>query len=533
MATAARPAFAKNPRVLSLGAEGRGAPVRALAPLGQRVLIVGNAGGTQPILRVSDGTPGGTQAFAALPATDRNAGEARILGTFGESALVQDRTQMIWRTDGTLARTQQVAPGFGLGSAVATLPSGLVIYQVQASASGGEPPFDLVRSDGSRAGTARIAGATRMNASNTLVDAEGLYFVGTRGGLKRTDGTTVRDIAPTPFLPTSIARCGTVVYVGTADGLARVNGDGSVTMLADVVAKDLACAGRRVVFRGFTAASGNEPWVSDGTVDGTRMLVDIAAGPDSSLDDGYAEARASIGTSVLFAARSSGGAPVAWVTDGTPDGTSSLAGFESSAAASLVRPIGAIGTTLYFAAGANGRALYAVDAGASEARRLAALTVEPRTREAVVAGGKLFAPTIDGRTLWVFDPAAPVAPGDGAPDDVPFTQPDVATPDGQPGGQPDAGATNPDEGPAQPGSGRDSGAGSGPDASRGNDPRESTTGDDPARGADGTADATPPTEGGCSCLVARSVPGPGAAFLAIAALAAALARRARRPRKPY
>lgn len=41
--------------------------------------------------------------------------------------------------------------------------------------------------------------------------------------------------------------------------------------------------GNQIVFAGYTQANGYEPWVSDGTLAGTRNILDILNGPDSSL----------------------------------------------------------------------------------------------------------------------------------------------------------------------------------------------------------------------------------------------------------
>lgn len=67
-------------------------------------------------------------------------------------------------------------------------------------------------------------------------------------------------------------------------------------------------------------ASGTEPWWSDGTVAGTRMLKDIADGWENS-NPGLA---VSLGNQVLFAATDTG--PSLWRTDGTTSGTVRVAG---------------------------------------------------------------------------------------------------------------------------------------------------------------------------------------------------------------
>jgi ELWxxDGT repeat protein len=71
------------------------------------------------------------------------------------------------------------------------------------------------------------------------------------------------------------------------DGLRRVDPDGEAQILTDLpVARDLAVAGSHVFFSADDGIHGSELWVSDGTAEGTRLLADIAPGPESS-EPGY------------------------------------------------------------------------------------------------------------------------------------------------------------------------------------------------------------------------------------------------------
>jgi ELWxxDGT repeat protein len=104
-----------------------------------------------------------------------------------------------------------------------------------------------------------------------------------------------------------------------------------------------------VVFSAGDAEHGREPWVSDGTADGTRMLRDVA--PDGDSDP--AELVAFRGD-VLFTAFGEGGRAI-WRTDGTPEGTRPViaAGCDPALPADphgLTR----VGTRVFFAASTAG-----------------------------------------------------------------------------------------------------------------------------------------------------------------------------------
>ena len=68
---------------------------------------------------------------------------------------------------------------------------------------------------------------------------------------------------------------------------------------------------------------GTEPWVSDGSREGARLLADLDPGPDGAIPSDYV----SLGSHVLFFDRQPGpgGRTDLWRTDGTPEGTALVA----------------------------------------------------------------------------------------------------------------------------------------------------------------------------------------------------------------
>jgi ELWxxDGT repeat protein len=138
-----------------------------------------------------------------------------------------------------------------------------------------------------------------------------MYFVARDGvhgkELWRSDGTTegtwmVKDVSP-----------------GSASGVPGVcatNGDGDPSWVA---------LGNVLIFVGFTPEHGYELWRSDGTEQGTWLLRDIWPGPRNGIECGEAApvvpGFAVLGDKVLFKANDGVTGLEPWVTDGTPEGT--------------------------------------------------------------------------------------------------------------------------------------------------------------------------------------------------------------------
>ncbi|WP_342374031.1 hypothetical protein NVS55_21720 [Myxococcus stipitatus] len=68
------------------------------------------------------------------------------------------------------------------------------------------------------------------------------------------------------------------------------------------------------------AATGNEPWISDGTPEGTHLLADLNPGPTGSTPCAGGNPPKALGDEVYFT-RSREGEPELWATDGTATGT--------------------------------------------------------------------------------------------------------------------------------------------------------------------------------------------------------------------
>ncbi|MBK8980129.1 MAG: hypothetical protein IPM29_29870 [Planctomycetes bacterium] len=159
-------------------------------------------------------------------------------------------------------------------------------------------------SDGTSAGTRSFT--TNPNGPSDpsepcVVGAE-LFFVaddGRRRGLFRSDGRSVQPLGAFGLNPRFLTAGGSFALFVADDGV-----------------------------------HGEEPWVSDGTPAGTRMLADLVHGPSGSLPQGLAMLPDG---ALLFRAFAFGRGVELWSTDGTPAGTAPLPEIVPGAASPVLR----------------------------------------------------------------------------------------------------------------------------------------------------------------------------------------------------
>ncbi len=273
----------------------------------------------------------------------------------------------LWRTDGSKKGTKlavDIVPG-----AESSSPTGPIIkvgdrLYFSAGASGDRSVF---ASDGTPAGTAPVPGTERLNPFAFVPGVDRFYFrVPIEGGteLWASDGTGAGTHAISTVNSSQSQDC-PGLGAGTANSVAVV--------------------GSLAFFCSIDAEHGAEPWVTDGTLEGTRMVADVVEGPDSSKPIGFtrfgdevvffvvrqgvaelwrgdgSEAGTSLVTTIpadqrvgqllvsgarvfFFAATSD--RSVLWSTDGTPSGTTALGGLPFFAGSSEIAP-GPDGTVLF------------------------------------------------------------------------------------------------------------------------------------------------------------------------------------------
>ncbi len=293
-------------------------------------------------LWLTDGTPAGTQLLMDVHAEATRNSNPRYFLSLGDRALFQATDEVVgnelWSTDGTAAGTTlviDIAPGPADSYPVPLATIGGVAL---LAADDGATGYELWRSDGTAAGTFRLA-----------------------------------DIMP-----------------GPGSGLV----DGS--WLAEPFLKDKWCVhGGKLYFRA-AGPSGAEPWVSDGTANGTVQLVDLVPGAGSSSPTAFAP----LGDHVYFAATTPATGKELWRTDGTAAGTQLVSDIEPGPSDSNPSHLVAVQDRLYLLAttSAFGSELWRHDAAGT------ALVLDIRPGPMFGALGPIVA--LDGVVLFVGNDAA-------------------------------------------------------------------------------------------------------------------------------
>ncbi|MET0553422.1 MAG: ELWxxDGT repeat protein [Vicinamibacteria bacterium] len=297
----------------------------------------------------------------------------------------------LWKSDGTVAGTTMVhdiAPG-----PMSSTPSGLVAFEggVVFSAYTPNVGWELWKSDGTAAGTTLIKdiepGPSHSYPTWPKAVWNGrVFFAATRSStgneLWVSDGTQagtrlVADLYPgsSSSSPYGFLAATDLVYFAASDQahggeLYRTDGTAAGThRLTELTQTEspgpLLAAGPLAYFSGNSPAGTTtpdfEPYVTDGTVQGTRLLKDLNPGPNGS--DPYF--LASVAGRMHFAT-SGPSSETLWRSDGTAEGTQPVPG-------GLTRPARTQGVViddrLFFAAddGRSGVELWTLQAGAPAA----------------------------------------------------------------------------------------------------------------------------------------------------------------------
>jgi uncharacterized repeat protein (TIGR01451 family) len=304
----------------------------------------GSGGGTALLADLNPGT--GSAYFFNGPSDAQNS--VVVGGLWYFTAYTAGSDFEIWTSDGTAAGTRKLkeindqATSFPFFTFVGTLFGTRLLGDLGGTllfgADDGPARFDLTRTDGTAAGTAKVSDGTPGTASYfpsyfTPLGGALLYSGedGVHGSeLWRSDGTSagtfmIKDLDPASSSSTGLPRWMTVlgskvVFAGPIEALWTTDGTNPGTQ---PVGASVHLVGPPLPFGGallFDGAdsSGNELWRTDGTLAGTTRLLDIAAGPDSSSPSPLISA----GGFAYFSAATPATGRELWKTDGTPAGTS-------------------------------------------------------------------------------------------------------------------------------------------------------------------------------------------------------------------
>lgn len=284
----------------------------------------GTAAGTGRVLEIEPGS-GSSLPFDFCPSGERVFFNARNT-TFGEE---------LWISDGTAAGTQRLsdfAPGAGNGR-----PDGMVPFGDGVVFSAYEPTTgrEVYISDGTPQGTRMVRdiqpGATGSTPEHFTRVGAYVYFVADDGvhrrELWRTDGTSagttlVADLfGQNSVGPDELCACGNRLFFRewTSGQLFATDGTAAGTVNLGVLGREPVCSGNRVFFRGNRSQTGDELWVSDGTVAGTQLVADLAPGSANSSPAKLV----ACGRGVCFVAWTATLGEI-WFSDGTAAGTTLL-----------------------------------------------------------------------------------------------------------------------------------------------------------------------------------------------------------------
>lgn len=290
----------------------------------------------------SDGTPAGTRRLAALPGPGGDSPPPIVVAASRAYFFNGDNSQReIWTTDGTPAGTRRVGVVYG------DLQGNLLALGAKVAFLGHDPDrgFELWASDGTTAGTRQVKDVCPGSCGGTFelgISALGrIWFPGfnpDRGIEVWTSNLTaagthqVRDLCPGPCSTGPVrwfAAGGRMYFVGLIGSESRLfTSDGTAAgtlaigpVFAPPFSDTLAAAplaGSSIVFAGVDAEHGVEPWISNGSPAGTRLLADLQV---DNLRGSTPNSFAAAGGRAFFFAEDGVHGNELWVSDGTEEGT--------------------------------------------------------------------------------------------------------------------------------------------------------------------------------------------------------------------
>lgn len=321
---------------------------------GKRAFFVAQISATQQALWRTDGTPNGTtmvHAFAYF------GGSVMVTGnTLFFDAAEKDLDDELWQTDltvGTTSLVRDLVPG-----PQGSFPRLLFPYSSReiwfSARTGQNNNAVLWRSDGSPNGTRRFTQlSSSLEVTPPLLNTSKIVMLPRsvqsnlpdRFVFDADDGTHGKELWVTDGTPAST----------TLLKDANLNGDSGPTLLGTM-------ANPTGIGRAFYAmndgTNGAEPWVTDGTADGTMMLANIY--PRNGSNPGPMVAVSNLN---FFAATSAEGGRELWKTDGTLPGTVQVADIASGPTGSDPQDLMVFNNALYFTANddVHGRELWRTD----------------------------------------------------------------------------------------------------------------------------------------------------------------------------
>jgi len=361
-----------------LAASGPG-NVRKSAVLGGRLFFAASDDAHGEELWVTDGTPAGTRMIGDLFSGPNGSSPSEPVAFGGRLfflAGVDSGGMGLWSTDGTPEGTHRI-PGPWVGNMHGLeAVGGRLVFVAEVPGLGTE----LWQSDGTATHTSLVAdlspGGGSTSISSPRVIGSRYYFIATRAKRERTEGQEL--------WVTDGTRKGTRQLTTFRAPEAFFSGTHELPLTGPAL-------GAPLVFRADDGRHGVEPWITDGTAKGTRLLKDVCPG----LCSGDGEPLLAVGARLLLRGKDSRGDEL-WATDGTEKGTAIVADLCPGGCDAAPQPFARLGPSAIFAANdAQGRQLWATDGTSGGTRPLTHLEgaqLKPAALEtgSGVAGNLLF-----------------------------------------------------------------------------------------------------------------------------------------------
>ncbi len=322
----------------------------ALEPIAGGVAFA--SGSSSAELWKSDGTESGTVIVADLAAADGSSSISRLRANASGAELLFLFDTAVWRSDGTASGTAELVDG-SMGETIALADDSIVLTYGLASESelartnSALTTLEIVADVNTTTASSPRSPAVEFAGNTYLVSRDMLYRYDQESGVVTAVPEALADYDPdvdrdlTELLGASAShlyltsRSGTtslwawdgvnpavkieespgngfqrpefvaadgdrIVFVEPTDGLWITDGTqgGTVELIEDVNRPEVAVGSDGIVFEYSTPGEGLEPWTSDGTVAGTRLLVDLVPGSQSSRPRNFV----AIGGDVYFSA---------------------------------------------------------------------------------------------------------------------------------------------------------------------------------------------------------------------------------------
>jgi len=312
-----------------------------------------------------------------------------------------------WRSDGTEIGTRRIAT-FDRPIGLQPLRSQLFIIVSGYSPDGDAGSTEIWKSDGSEIGTTKVCALSGdfQRGFDILTATDGLLFLSVRempsgkSVVWRSDGTLAGTWSIGIFETTALTAVAThnALFVTQSyfePGLwTSTGGKVAMTKISPYWFDGMVAMGNEVVGAVYDDVHGAEPWISDGTPNGTRLVANIEA------DGGwFSGAPARFGKErALFIAYDDQHGAEPWITDGTHDGTRLIADIYSGTASSYPTGFSDLGNgKAVFCASepAKGRELWVTDGSAAGTHLLHDFAPGPLST--FDSGGPF--PVLDGKAL--------------------------------------------------------------------------------------------------------------------------------------